>query len=150
MDNERSLEDGSRHMSFEPPAPNPLDIIRNAYKNYEQRDLSGVFALLSPAIEIMQTTELPWGGRYQGHDGARKFFAALNEHTAATPQPRTFVPAGDQVAVTGRLVGFARVTSMPIDLDIVHVWTVRSGLIVRFEAYVDTPGMLQALRGKPG
>jgi ketosteroid isomerase-like protein len=123
----------------------PLEIVRETYARHARGDLSGVFELLSPEIEIMQTTDLPWGGSFKGHEGARRFFGIIQQHVAAMPQPVRYVPAGDSVAVIGRLTGTARSTSRPLDLDIVHVWKVRDGLAVRFEAYIDTPAMLKAL-----
>jgi ketosteroid isomerase-like protein len=35
------------------------EIVREGYERYARGDFSGVFALLSPEIEITQTTELP-------------------------------------------------------------------------------------------
>jgi ketosteroid isomerase-like protein len=123
----------------------PVKIVEEAYARHARGDLQGVFELLSPEIEISQTTELPWGGTYKGHNGARQFFGILQQHAAAMPQPLRYVPAGDSVAVIGRLTGVTRATSVLLDLDIVHIWTVRKGLVVRFEAYIDTPTMLKAL-----
>ncbi len=124
----------------------PLEIVREAYARHARGDVQGVFELLSPEIEITQSTELPWGGVFKGHEGARRFFGTIQQHVVAVPQPGHYVPAGDSVAVTGRLVGVTRATSTPLDLDIVHIWTLRDGLAVRFQAYIDTPAMLKALR----
>ncbi|MBS1718273.1 MAG: nuclear transport factor 2 family protein [Armatimonadetes bacterium] len=123
----------------------PLDTIRTAYDAYEAGNFAQVFALLSPSIVITQTDLLPWGGEHRGHEGAREFFRLLGVHTDARPHPVEFVPAGNQVAVFGRLKGSARASGKPIDLAIVHLWTVEGGLITRFEAYIDTPAMLDAL-----
>jgi ketosteroid isomerase-like protein len=57
----------------------------------------------------------------------------------------TYIPAGNDVAVVGKLRGTARASGKRIDLDIVHVWTVRDGRLLRFAAYIDTPAMLEAL-----
>jgi uncharacterized protein len=123
----------------------PEALVREGYSRYARRDFAGVFALLSPQIEIVQTSELPWGGRYTGLDGARAFFAALAQHTDAMPEPIAYIPAGNDVAVYGRLRGKARLTGKPIDLDIVHIWTVHDDRVVRFAAYIDTPAMRGAL-----
>jgi ketosteroid isomerase-like protein len=123
----------------------PLEIIRKGYERYSKRDLAGVFELLSPDIVIEQTTDLPWGGEHYGHDGARQFFAGLAAHTAATPRPEKYISAGNDIVAIGRLVGTATATGNVIDLDIVHVWTVTDGRITRFQAFIDTPGMLEAL-----
>lgn len=123
----------------------PLDVVRRGYAAYAAGDVAAIFAQLDPDVEIVQTPLLPWGGVHRGHAGAQAFFRTLAEHTAARPEPERFVVAGDDVAVIGRLRGHARATGAPIDIDIVHVWTVRDGRVVRFVAYIDTPAMLAAL-----
>ncbi|MBF5046412.1 nuclear transport factor 2 family protein [Aggregicoccus sp. 17bor-14] len=122
-----------------------LQLIQEAYAAYARGDVAAVFSLLHPDVEIHQTPLLPWGGDHRGHAGARTFFQRLGEHTQAVPQPEQYLAAGDDVVAVGRLRGRARASGRPIDLAIVHVWTVREGRIVRFTAYIDTPAMLQAL-----
>lgn len=121
------------------------EIVQEGYARYARRDFAGVFALLAPDIQIEQTSALPWGGVYNGHEGARKFFASLNEHTEATPQPEHYFEAGEDVVVTGRLKGKARKSGKPIDIPIVHIWTVKGGHITRFRAFIDTPEMVRGL-----
>jgi ketosteroid isomerase-like protein len=82
---------------------------------------------------------------HRGHDGARQFFAAINQHVEAMPEPLRIFAAGAEVVVIGRLKGATRATGRPIDLDIVHLWTVRDQQIIRFAAYIDTPAMRAAL-----
>lgn len=122
-----------------------LDLVRRAYAAYAAGDVATVFTLLHPEVEIVQTPLLPWGGTYRGVAGAQAFFRSLWEHTAATPEPETFIPAGEDVVVVGRLRGQARATGASIDLAVAHVWTVRDGRVLRFAAYIDTPAMLAAL-----
>jgi ketosteroid isomerase-like protein len=122
-----------------------LDVIRRAYAAHAAGDLATVFALLHPEVEIVQTPELPWGGCHRGHDGARRFFAALAGWVDAQPRPERWFVAGEDVVACGRLVGRARRDGRPIDLEIVHVWTVRDGQAVRFAAWIDTPAMRRAL-----
>lgn len=121
------------------------EIVRRAYEAYARRDTAAVIALLAPDAEIVQTDELPWGGSYRGHDGAREFFRREAELTDATPAADRIIPAGETVVAVGRLRGQARETGRAIDLAIAHVWTVRDGLVARFAAYLDTPAMLHAL-----
>lgn len=123
----------------------PEEIVRQGYECYARRDLAGVLELLAPDVEMIQTHQLPWGGGHRGLDGARRFFAALDEHTDARARPLRFVPAGDEVVVIAKLTGTARRTGREFDLDIVHVCTVRDGRIARVAAFMDTPAMLQAL-----
>lgn len=125
-----------------------VELVRSGYRAYARRDFPGVFALLHRDVEIYQTELLPWGGTYRGHEQAREFFRRLNEHTEGQPEPAEFISAGADVVASGRLRGRARATGRAFDLSIVHLWTVREGLIVRFAAYIDTPAMLAALRGE--
>jgi ketosteroid isomerase-like protein len=122
-----------------------VELVRRGYEAYARRDVAAVMALLDPEIEVVQTELLPWGGVHRGLAGAQTFFRLLAEHTDAMPEPAAYIPAGSDVAVVGRLRGTARASGKSIDLDIVHVWTVREGRLARFAAYIDTPAMLEAL-----
>jgi ketosteroid isomerase-like protein len=122
-----------------------IELIQSVYDAYHRRDFAYVFARIAPDLEIIQTTELPWGGVHKGPDGAQKFFAKIAEHVDALPTPELFIPAGDDVAVVGRLRGTAKKTGSFIDIPIVHVWTIRDGKFARFQAWIDTPAMREAL-----
>jgi ketosteroid isomerase-like protein len=123
----------------------PVSIVREFYTHFAKRDLDRAFALLSPRIELSQVADLPWAGRFKGLNGVRKFFSAMSEHVYATPEPLTFLPAGDEVAVVARLRGTARATGKAVDQTVVHLWTVYTGKIIRAAAYVDAPAIKEAL-----
>lgn len=59
-----------------------------------------------------------------------------------------FIDAGDKVIVIGRTRGRVRATGVQFNIRAVHVWRVKDGRGIRFEANVDTPKMLEALRQK--
>jgi ketosteroid isomerase-like protein len=103
--------------------------------------------LMSPDIEIIQSTELPWGGSYLGHDGVKKFLATLADHIDSQVQVERMIDAGDKIAVVGRTVGKARKTKLEFDIPIVHIWTMGEGQVIRFEPYIDNATMLAALAG---
>ena len=123
-----------------------IQVVQEGYARYARRDFAGVFALLSPDIRLEQTPVLPWGGVYEGHEGARNFFTSLSEYTEAIPEPEQYFEAGDDVVVTGRLRGKVQGNGKAIDIPIVHIWTVKEGRITQFRAFIDTPLMVQALR----
>ncbi len=128
------------------PSPN-IDLVSQAYDAYSRGAAVEVFQLLDPEIEIIQTTDLPWGGHYRGLMEAITFFGKLREHVEALPQPETLFEAGSDVVAIGRLRGRARNSGKPIDLPIVHIWTFENSKIIRFSAFIDTPTMLAALNG---
>src|SRR5262249_42869224 len=122
-----------------------LEKVQDIYDAYERRDLVSVFQLLSKDVEFLQSTELPWGGHYTGHDGARQFMAALREHVDSLVVLERLIDAGDHVVAVGRTVGKACATKLEFDVPVVHVWTLQDGQVSRFEAYIDNATMLAAL-----
>src|SRR5258707_14922080 len=96
----------------------------------QKRDLRSILMLMSQDIEIIQSTELPWGGHYTGHDGVKKFLTTLSEHIDSQVQVERMIDAGDKIAVVGRTVGKARKTKLEFDVPIVHIWTMREGQVI--------------------
>jgi ketosteroid isomerase-like protein len=122
-----------------------LEVVKGIYAAYARRDFAAFFALLDPEVEIRQTRQLPWGGEYRGHDQARELFRKVAELTQTTPEPEEYVESGETVVAIGRLRGEAKLTGKPIDVRIVHAWTLRDGKVVRYDAYMDAPAMNAAL-----
>ena len=48
----------------------PVEVVRELYSCFEQRDVEGALALLDPEITVTQDPSLPWGGTYRGIDSA--------------------------------------------------------------------------------
>ena len=75
----------------------------------------------------------------------RSFLEDLTSAIESQVEPEEFVEAGDRVVAVGRTRGRVRVTGEEFDVRAVHVWALRGGKVVRFEAYIDTPKMREAL-----
>ena len=123
-----------------------LDVVRGAYAAFERGDLTGVFETLAPDIEVYQSSEVPWGGIYRGHVQVQEFFMKLAATVDSKVGTERFLEAGDRIVQIGRTRGQARATGKRFEVLEVHVWTMRDGKVLRFEAYVDHPAMLAALR----
>jgi ketosteroid isomerase-like protein len=80
----------------------PTEIVEALYEAFRRRDLTTIFGLLSPDVEIVQSDQLPWGGCYHGHEGARRFFAQLGSHIDSTVAIDRMIDSGDHVAATIR------------------------------------------------
>ena len=53
--------------------------------------------------------------------------------------PTRFLGAGDTVVMEGRYRARSHhATGAPLDAEVVHVWDLRDGKVVRFHQYVDT------------
>ncbi len=127
-----------------------LSALRTLYEAYRRKDLPAIFIptlfeVFDPEIEIYQSELLPWGGRYRGHDEAGEFFGRLTRSIDSRLDTEEFVQAGDQLVVLGYSRGHVRASGRPFEVRAVHIWTMRDGKAVRFEAYIDTPKMLRAL-----
>jgi ketosteroid isomerase-like protein len=122
-----------------------VETVKAIYAAYARRDFAGFFGLLDPAVEIRQTRQLPWGGEYRGHDEARDLFRKVAALTETTPEPEEYVESGETVVMIGRLRGRAKETGSPIDVRVVHAWTLRDGRVIRYDAYMDAPAMLAAI-----
>lgn len=134
--------------STDAPAPVPSPSSQTAealYAAFRRRDMPAVFRLLSPEVKIVQSEKLPWGGRYDGHDGARRFFGQLGSHISSTLAIERLIDSGDHVTAVGWTEGTVNSTGVAYRVPIVHLWQIRDGLIVRAQFFIDHPAMLDAL-----
>jgi uncharacterized protein len=122
-----------------------LATIRRVYDALAARDASAIQEVFAPDVTIRQNPELPWGGEYEGHDGAFTFFLTLVEHIESQVTTESLFTAGDHVVQTGRTRGTVRANGASFDIPEVHVWELRDGKVVRYQVYIDTPAMLEAL-----
>lgn len=120
-------------------------VIEAVYDAFRRRDLPAVFALLADDVEIYQSSAIPWGGTYRGHEGAATFFTNLMTAITSTVTLERCVDAGDHVVAIGRSHGTVNGSGAPFDVPIAHVWTLRDGKIVRVEYFIDLPTILAAL-----
>lgn len=129
------------------PIPHPnVDLVHRLYAALAAVDLDTILQIFDPDVEVHQTDELPWGGDFQGHEGLGRFFGLLREHITSTVTIQTVYAAGYEVVQFGRTSGTVNATGNPFDVQEMHLLTVRDGKVVRFEAHIDTPAMVEALR----
>jgi hypothetical protein len=63
-----------------------------------------------------------------------------------TAHDDTYVADGENVVVLARYTATNKATGKDINVRVAHHFTVRGGLIVRFEQFVDTAKVLEAMR----
>lgn len=119
--------------------------IEQLYAAFAARDVPKIIGLVDGGVEIRQTELLPWGGQYKGLLGLQSFFGKLTAAITSDVKVEHVIDAGDRVVVVGRTAGTVNANGAPFDVAIAHVWTLRGGKAVAFEAYIDTPAMLAAL-----
>ena len=82
---------------------------------------------------------IPWAGNWHGREGWGTFFQTLGENLddiKVTMEP--FAAQGDNVVAAGRWQGRVKQTGQRIDSPLVHLWTIRNGLVVRCQEMTNT------------
>lgn len=132
-------------MPTSPHAQSSTEIVAEVYAAFHRKDLEAIVERVAPDAEIYQTERLPWGGRYRGVEGILAFLGRLAERVESEVSMDALFEAGDRVVQVGRTRGRVRSSGEPFDVREVHVWRLREGRIVGFEAHIDTPAMETAL-----
>jgi uncharacterized protein len=120
-------------------------LVEALYEGFRHRDMPAILELLAENVELEQSQELPWGGSFSGHDGARRFFGQLGSRVTSTLMFERLIDSGERVAAVGWTEGTVNVTGAAFRVPVVHLWRVRHGKIARAEFYIDQPRMLSAL-----
>jgi ketosteroid isomerase-like protein len=122
-----------------------LEVVEALYAAMAASDLDHLFALVDPAVVITQDPRLPWGGRFEGHDGLAAFALALTGTIDSRVAVEAMFATDTEVVQYGRTRGTVRATDVPFDIPEVHRWEVRDGRAVRAHFTIDTEAMLAAL-----
>ena len=122
-----------------------IAVVRAVYDAFATKDIPRIISLFSPDVELAQSTEVPWGGEYHGHEGALKFFGILTQTIKTVVSIERYIDAGDTVIAIGWTRGTVNATGARIEVPIAHVWTINDDLATRVHFCIDNPTMLSAL-----
>lgn len=114
-----------------------LHTVRSLYDAFARRDLDTIRSALAPDVVVEQCESLPWGGRYEGHDGFDSFVAALLRRVEPDLEAGDLFDAGDHIVHIGRGRGTVVANGDPYDVPQVHVWAFRHGQVTSLRVYVD-------------
>jgi hypothetical protein len=120
-----------------------VDRIRGLYAAFARGDVPSVLAGFHPDIEWNEAENFPYADR-NPYRGPASIATSLFSRLAADWDELRVVPAefmaavGSRVVVCGRYRGMHRATRRQVDAQFAHVWTLRSGWVVRFQQYTDT------------
>ncbi|WP_246101155.1 nuclear transport factor 2 family protein [Streptomyces cyaneus] len=125
----------------------PADVVRRQYLASANRDLAALRATLAPDVEWTEMAGFPLAGTYRTPDGVtsnvmEKLGQDWDDWIA---HDDTYVTEGENVVVLARYTATNKATGKAIDVRVAHHFTVRGGLIVRFEQFVDTALVREAM-----
>jgi uncharacterized protein len=122
-----------------------VEVVQAVYAAMAARDIERLFELIDTDCVITQDPELPWGGRYVGHDGFATFAGRLTGTIDSAVTTEALFAADDEVIQCGRTRGTVQETGVPFDVPEVHRWRIRNGKAIAAHFAIDTQLMLDAL-----
>ena len=122
---------------------NQVTQMRELYEAFGRGDVPTMLAAMAGDIEWYEAEGNPWSpghafvGPQQIVEGVFQRIGA--EFDGFEILPTRFLGDGDTVIMEGRYRARSHhTTGKPLDAEVVHVWDLREGRIVRFHQYVDT------------
>ena len=125
-----------------------LDVIRRGYDAFGRGDINTLLESFDEQVSWVTPgpPELATSGRRTGRQEVAEFFASVNElFDIQRFEPKDFLAQGDRVVVVGSETARARSTGNVIEVDWVHVFTMRNGKVVAFQEFFDTAAVVAAL-----
>ena len=102
--------------------------------------------LLHEDFVVSAAGGLPFSGEYHGSQGFFDLIWKMNEVLDLTPGPITLNPLGqDAVVASFRLTFTARSSGKHVEMDLVEIYTISDGLIVKLDVYYKDPSAVAAL-----
>jgi ketosteroid isomerase-like protein len=123
-----------------------VEIVRRIYETWNSGDLG--LELFDQSFEMHQSaTLLDSASVFRGHDGllqaVKELFTGLRDLSWKADD---FIEAlDDQVVVPFRFRARGRTKRVPVDISLVHVWTLRDDLAIRCDTYEDLAKALEAV-----
>jgi ketosteroid isomerase-like protein len=124
-------------------------LVQQIYASFTRRDIPAILAMLSDDVEWgePENPHNPAGGTRRGHQGFLEWLQigreaedilALSMHKILADQ--------DSVAVIGHMKCLAKPTGRTYESDFVHLVTLRSGKVIKFQEFFDTYAAGEAFR----
>ncbi|WP_406470432.1 nuclear transport factor 2 family protein [Streptomyces sp. NBC_01615] len=125
----------------------PADVVRRQYIASAAGDLEALRATLADDVEWTETAGFPLGGTYRTPHGVtsnvmEKLAADWDDWIA---HDDTYVVDGERVVVLARYTARNKATGRQLNVRVAHAFVVRGGRIVRFEQFVDSAGVRDAM-----
>lgn len=126
-----------------------VEVVKRGYEAFGRDDIQTLLGLFDENIEWTSPgpPDLKLAGTRRGRQQVGEFFKAVDDMLDIQRfEPKTFVAQGDLVVVLGEDSARVKATGGMVDGAWAHVFTVRSGKIVRFQEYIDTSELVAEVR----
>lgn len=125
----------------------PADVVRRQYIASATGDLEALRATLAPDVEWTEMAGFPLAGTYRTPEGVTSnvMEALGRDWDGWAAHDDRYVVDGEDVVVLARYTATNKATGKDIAVRVAHHFVVRGGLIVRFEQFVDTALVREAM-----
>jgi ketosteroid isomerase-like protein len=124
-----------------------VENVRRGIGAWNRGDLDEWLAGFAPEAELHTTGRFADRGVYRGRAGLERYWAEIREDIEDLSTSISEIRAvGDKVLVTTTGRGRGKRSKVPMEQPIWFVMTLRDGLAVRVETYVDPEPALEAAR----
>ena len=125
----------------------PADVVRRQYLASANGDLEALRDTLADDVEWTEMAGFPLAGTYRTPTGVT---TAVMERLGADwddwiAHDDTYIVNADNVVVLARYTATNKTTGKHINVRVAHHFIVRGGRIVRFEQFVDTAKVREAM-----
>ena len=133
-------------------SPAPADVVRRQYLASAAGNLEALRATLAPDVEWTEMAGFPLAGTYRTPDGvtANVMEKLARDWDDWTAHDDTYITQGENVVVLARYTASNKATGKEINVRVAHHFVVRGGHIVRFEQFVDTAKVRDAMTDAGG
>jgi len=116
-------------------------LIQQLYDAFSRGDIGAVLNFLDPRADLIfeAPKTIPWAGNRHGREGWSKFFGTLAESVdEITVQMEPFAAQNDKVVAIGRYQATVKLTGKRIDSPLVHLWTIKDGMVAKCQELTNT------------
>jgi ketosteroid isomerase-like protein len=119
-----------------------VELIRGLYNDFATGNIPAVLAAMSPDIIWNEAENFPYadGNPYIGPEAVLNgvFARCGGEWDGFAVKVDEILDAGDTIIAMGRYLGTFKVTGRAQNTQMVHIWRIADGKVVRFQQYADT------------
>jgi ketosteroid isomerase-like protein len=121
--------------------------IERIERSYELFNSTGQFeeAFFSPDVEWHNAPEVPGATVHRGRDAVVREIAAQGEAWESRhATPLKILAGSDKAAVFVRGTSQGKASGAPVEIYLVHVWTIEDGMVRRIEVFMEREAALSA------
>jgi uncharacterized protein len=126
-----------------------IETVQRLYGAFARREIDAIVGMLSPDVEWGEPSNPynPAGGTRHGHAGFLEWLdIGRQAEDILVLEPRKMLVDADSVAVVGYMKCRAISTGKVYESDFVHLVTLESGKIAKFQEFFDTHAAGEAFR----